>query len=51
MLSSQTRDQATADAMSKLKKFGLTVENIVKADEKDILKCIDKVGFRQRKAS
>ena len=33
MLSSQTKDQVTFAAMEKLRKHGLTVENIIKTDE------------------
>ncbi len=51
MLSSQTKDQITAQAMDNLKKHGLTVDNVLKTDEKVIDKLIEKVGFHRRKAS
>eukprot|EP00833_Pecoramyces_ruminatium_P002854 jgi/Orpsp1_1/1176886/evm.model.c7180000059388.2 len=51
MLSSQTKDQITAEAIQKLQKKGLTIENILKMSEKEIDKCIEKVGFHNRKAS
>eukprot|EP00833_Pecoramyces_ruminatium_P017351 jgi/Orpsp1_1/1191383/evm.model.d7180000085330.1 len=50
MLSSQTKDQITAEAIQKLQKKGLTIENILKMSEKEIDKCIEKVGFHNRKA-
>jgi endonuclease-3 len=50
MLSSQTKDQITAEAIRKLQKKGLTVENILKMSEKEIDKCIEKVGFHNRKS-
>jgi len=50
MLSSQTKDQITAEAIRKLQKKGLSVENILKMSEKEIDKCIEKVGFHNRKS-
>jgi len=49
MLSSQTKDQVTAEAIRNLQKKGLTIENILKMSEKEIDKCIEKVGFHNRK--
>jgi len=49
MLSSQTKDQITAEAIRKLQKKGLTIENILKMSEKEIDQCIEKVGFHNRK--
>lgn len=51
LLSSQTRDAATAAAMEELKKFGLTPENMSKASEEEIGQCIRTVGFYNRKAT
>ncbi|XP_072168278.1 endonuclease III-like protein 1 isoform X2 [Diadema setosum] len=50
MLSSQTKDQVTSAAMIKLRKHGLTVENIVRTSEADVGKLIYPVGFWKRKA-
>ena len=52
MLSSQTKDEVTDAAVSKLREAvggSLTVEAILEADEKDIADAIAKVGFRRRK--
>ncbi|ORX59160.1 DNA glycosylase [Piromyces finnis] len=49
MLSSQTKDQTTAEAIHKLQKKGLTIENVLKMSEKEIDECIEKVGFHNRK--
>jgi len=49
MLSSQTKDQITAAAIRNLQEKGLTIENILKMSEKEIDKCIEKVGFHNRK--
>lgn len=45
MLSSQTKDQVTFAAMEKLRKHGLTVENIINTGEEVIAKLIHPVGF------
>jgi len=50
MLSSQTKDQITAEAIRKLQKKGLTIENILKMSEKEIDQFIEKVGFHNRKS-
>ncbi|OUM70596.1 hypothetical protein PIROE2DRAFT_33738, partial [Piromyces sp. E2] len=50
MLSSQTKDQITAEAIRNLQKKDLSVENILKMSEKEIDKCIEKVGFHNRKS-
>ncbi|KAG9050809.1 DNA N-glycosylase and apurinic/apyrimidinic (AP) lyase [Tulasnella sp. UAMH 9824] len=51
MLSSQTKDEVTTDAMQKLRaKIGeLTVENVLNTDDAVIQDCICKVGFWRRK--
>lgn len=58
MLSSQTKDPVTAQAMKDLNSFYekagkkyLTVENIASTDEKTINEIIKKVGFHNRKAT
>ena len=45
MLSSQTKDQITAQAMQALKRHGLTIENIISTPEEEIAKLIHPVGF------
>lgn len=45
MLSSQTKDQVTFAAMQKLRKHGLTIENIINTDENVIATLIHPVGF------
>ena len=45
MLSSQTKDQITAQAMAALKKHGLTIENILNTPEEEVAKLIHPVGF------
>eukprot|EP00927_Polykrikos_kofoidii_P056818 TRINITY_DN50903_c0_g1_i1.p1 TRINITY_DN50903_c0_g1~~TRINITY_DN50903_c0_g1_i1.p1 ORF type:complete len:300 (-),score=73.04 TRINITY_DN50903_c0_g1_i1:66-965(-) len=50
MLSSQTKDQANADAMENLRKHGNTVESIARTPEKKIDRLIAKVGFHAVKA-
>lgn len=50
MLSSQTKDKITSEAMKKLKDYGLTIDNILQTDEKKIDELINKVGFHKRKA-
>ena len=49
MLSSQTKDQTTAEAMEKLKAHGLTVENILKTPPEKLNALISKVGFYNNK--
>ncbi|CAJ1433363.1 unnamed protein product [Effrenium voratum] len=50
MLSSQTRDQATAEAMAALKQHGNTVRSIAATPEAKLAKLISAVGFRNVKA-
>lgn len=45
MLSSQTKDQTTFDAMNRLKNHGLTPENIIKTDADVLEKLINPVSF------
>ena len=45
MLSSQTKDQVTHAAMGRLKKHGLTVENVLNTDDETFGKLIYPVGF------
>eukprot|EP00002_Diphylleia_rotans_P024201 TRINITY_DN4770_c0_g2_i1.p1 TRINITY_DN4770_c0_g2~~TRINITY_DN4770_c0_g2_i1.p1 ORF type:complete len:284 (-),score=55.96 TRINITY_DN4770_c0_g2_i1:55-906(-) len=49
MLSSQTKDPVTADAIKKLVAHGLTVDNILQTDDKLLDSLISKVGFHNRK--
>lgn len=52
MLSSQTKDEVTDAAVSKLREAvggSLTVDNIINADEPTISEAIGKVGFWRRK--
>ncbi|XP_048408314.1 endonuclease III-like protein 1 isoform X1 [Stegostoma tigrinum] len=49
MLSSQTRDQVTFAAMKQLREHGLTVENILKMDDKTLGELIYPVGFWRNK--
>lgn len=49
MLSSQTRDEVTADTMQKLLKVGLTPEKIANMPEKKLNDLISKVGFHNNK--
>lgn len=52
MLSSQTKDHVTADAVHKLQTRlpnGLTLASLRDASSEDILECIGKVGFYRRK--
>lgn len=51
MLSSQTKDEVTAEAMSNLKRHGLTIQNVMQTEESKINELINKVGFHNRKAS
>jgi len=50
MLSVQTKDEITAEAMTNLKKFGLTIEKMNEASEDDIVAQIRKVNFNRTKA-
>lgn len=50
MLSSQTKDETNAKAMTKLKAHGLTVENILRTSEADLNALIREVGFHNKKA-
>ena len=45
MLSSQTKDQVTAKAMTKLKKHGLTIDNIMSTTESKLASLISPVSF------
>ena len=45
MLSSQTKDQITAQAMRALKNHGLTIKNIINTPEEDVARLIYPVGF------
>ena len=47
MLSSQTKDEVTAGAMNRLKKFGLTPKNVADTDESVLAQLIHPVGFWQ----
>ncbi|XP_048465495.1 endonuclease III-like protein 1 isoform X2 [Rhincodon typus] len=49
MLSSQTKDQVTFAAMKQLREHGLTVENILKMDDKTLGELIYPVGFWRNK--
>lgn len=50
MLSSQTKDQVTSAAMTKLRNHGLTVDNILATPEAKVGELIYPVGFWRRKA-
>ena len=50
MLSSQTKDQVTYEAMRRLKENDLTVQNILKMSEDKIGELIKPVGFWKKKA-
>ncbi|RHZ75975.1 hypothetical protein Glove_208g209 [Diversispora epigaea] len=53
MLSSQTKDQVTAEAIQNLRQKlpgGLTLQSVLQADEKFLDQCISKVGFHNKKA-
>eukprot|EP00921_Rhytidocystis_pertsovi_P006068 GHVQ01010318.1.p1 GENE.GHVQ01010318.1~~GHVQ01010318.1.p1 ORF type:complete len:390 (-),score=61.73 GHVQ01010318.1:571-1740(-) len=50
MLSSQTKDEATAECMTRLKKHGLTVENIHNTSEAKLKELLYGVGFHNTKA-
>lgn len=45
MLSSQTKDNVNYEAMQRLKKHGLTVDNILKTSDEQLGKLIYPVGF------
>lgn len=45
MLSSQTKDEMTFAAMSRLKKHGLNISNVIDTSEEMIGKLIKPVGF------
>lgn len=45
MLSSQTKDQVTSAAMSRLREHGLTVDNILQTDDVTLGQLIYPVGF------
>jgi endonuclease-3 len=45
MLSSQTKDQVTDAAMTNLRGHGLTIDNILDMEEKEIADLIYPVGF------
>ncbi|XP_060065649.1 endonuclease III-like protein 1 isoform X1 [Ylistrum balloti] len=49
MLSSQTKDQVTSAAMSKLRSHGCTVDNILKTSDEKLGKLIYPVGFWKKK--
>jgi endonuclease-3 len=52
MLSSQTKDEVTDAAVTKLRTAiggTLSIENLIAADEKVIAEAINKVGFWRRK--
>jgi endonuclease-3 len=48
-LSSQTKDQVTAEAICNLQKHSLTPQSIVNTSDKDLNELIKKVGFHNRK--
>ena len=50
MLSSQTRDEVNYAAMMRLRRHGLTVENVLNTDQKELEKLIHPVGFWRNKA-
>lgn len=45
MLSSQTKDQVTAKAMTKLREHGLTIDNVMLITESTLADMISPVGF------
>ncbi|KAL3116333.1 hypothetical protein niasHT_002416 [Heterodera trifolii] len=49
MLSSQTKDQVTAEAMERLKKEGCTVDNFIGIADKRLEQLLNPVGFYRRK--
>ncbi|EKX72474.1 endonuclease III family member protein [Theileria equi strain WA] len=50
MLSSQTKDQVTAQTMDVLKKRGLTLDSIMEISEEELDTLISRVGFHNTKA-
>mmetsp|Transcript_60900 Transcript_60900/g.170293 ORF Transcript_60900/g.170293 Transcript_60900/m.170293 type:complete len:663 (-) Transcript_60900:75-2063(-) len=50
MLSAQTKDEVTAEAVAKLRAHGLTVPNVLATPEADLKELIKRVGFHNRKA-
>lgn len=50
MLSSQTKDQANAEAMAELRRFGNTAANVAAAPVARLARLIRKVGFHRTKA-
>lgn len=51
MLSSQTKDNVTYGAMTNLRRYGCTVENIFNTSEEKLIELIYPVGFYKRKAA
>ena len=51
MLSSQTKDQITSEAVRNLQKMdgGLNAPNLMKADSNVVFECVKRVGFAKRK--
>lgn len=49
MLSSQTKDQVVAEAMSALRCKGLSIDSVLQMADEDLNKCIAKVGFHNNK--
>eukprot|EP00292_Cryptomonas_paramecium_P012457 CAMPEP_0113723906 /NCGR_PEP_ID=MMETSP0038_2-20120614/38738_1 /TAXON_ID=2898 /ORGANISM="Cryptomonas paramecium" /LENGTH=367 /DNA_ID=CAMNT_0000653657 /DNA_START=196 /DNA_END=1299 /DNA_ORIENTATION=+ /assembly_acc=CAM_ASM_000170 len=49
MLSSQTKDQVVAEAMSNLRQRGLTIDSVLGMSDADLNACIRKVGFHNNK--
>jgi endonuclease-3 len=49
MLSSQTRDEVTADAMRQLQEKGLNMEGVLSWSDEELTSCISKVSFFRRK--
>ncbi|KAL8587456.1 Endonuclease III-like protein 1 [Nucella lapillus] len=49
MLSSQTKDEVTSEAMSRLKQHGCTVDNILSTSDEQLGQLIYPVGFWRRK--
>ena len=50
MLSSQTKDQQTFAAVKRLRKYGLSVENMIDIEEEKLQDLLYGVGFYKRKA-
>lgn len=50
MLSSQTKDKQTYEAVQRLRKHGLTVDNMIETEKKDLEELLYGVGFYRRKA-